>query len=260
MNKILPILIIFILGISLVLGQNLSIQNKTNNQTFLNKSKDLERVDEIEMELENRDVMLPNQFGYEFGRFLENARLFFTFSVESRIDYRINLAEKRMVEIHKSIEKNLTENLERVSKDYNKTLGRINNEIGELRGREITNLNRRISNMTRKHLLVLERNLNKVSEQGKEKILTAINASEESYIKSGGGDLKRLRDIRKEIGGGEKRGGRLCAQVITPAMNPETGECRDFPNPCVVPENWEKVSSCNSSINNSGGEISSKLV
>lgn len=39
--------------------------------------------------------------------------------------------------------------------------------------------------------------------------------------------------------------GRFCIQVITPAKNPSTGDCREFPTPCDVPEGWEKVSGCN---------------
>lgn len=30
----------------------------------------------------------------------------------------------------------------------------------------------------------------------------------------------------------------LCAQVITPAFNPNTKECREFPTPCDVPKGW----------------------
>lgn len=33
----------------------------------------------------------------------------------------------------------------------------------------------------------------------------------------------------------------ICAQVITPARNPETGEIREFPTPCDVPEGWEVI-------------------
>lgn len=33
--------------------------------------------------------------------------------------------------------------------------------------------------------------------------------------------------------------GTACIQVITPARNPETGEERDFPTPCDVPQGWE---------------------
>lgn len=39
--------------------------------------------------------------------------------------------------------------------------------------------------------------------------------------------------------------GRFCIQVITPAKNPKTGECQEFPTPCDVPEGWDKVSGCN---------------
>ena len=35
--------------------------------------------------------------------------------------------------------------------------------------------------------------------------------------------------------------GQPCIQVITPAVNPETGEIKEFPTPCDVPEGWEKI-------------------
>lgn len=33
----------------------------------------------------------------------------------------------------------------------------------------------------------------------------------------------------------------MCIQVITEAKNPQTGETREFPTPCDVPEEWIKV-------------------
>lgn len=36
----------------------------------------------------------------------------------------------------------------------------------------------------------------------------------------------------------------VCIQIIAPAKNPKTGECKEFPTPCDVPEGWEKVGSC----------------
>jgi len=36
----------------------------------------------------------------------------------------------------------------------------------------------------------------------------------------------------------------VCAQVVTLASNPETGECREFSTPCDVPENWSVQTSC----------------
>lgn len=37
---------------------------------------------------------------------------------------------------------------------------------------------------------------------------------------------------------------KVCIQVITPAKNSKTGECKDFPTPCDVPAGWDKVDSC----------------
>ncbi len=51
--------------------------------------------------------------------------------------------------------------------------------------------------------------------------------------------IRKLKELRKAI-----KEERVCAQVITPAINPETGECKEFPTPCDVPENWEIVRSC----------------
>jgi hypothetical protein len=36
----------------------------------------------------------------------------------------------------------------------------------------------------------------------------------------------------------------VCIQVITPARNPLTGECRVFPTPCDVPDGWIRTASC----------------
>lgn len=33
----------------------------------------------------------------------------------------------------------------------------------------------------------------------------------------------------------------VCAQVITPALDPETGDIVEFPTPCDVPEGWMVV-------------------
>jgi hypothetical protein len=35
--------------------------------------------------------------------------------------------------------------------------------------------------------------------------------------------------------------GEYCAKIITPAINPETGEIQEFPTTCSVPEGWELI-------------------
>ncbi|MCK4555060.1 MAG: hypothetical protein KAT83_00480 [Candidatus Aenigmarchaeota archaeon] len=48
-----------------------------------------------------------------------------------------------------------------------------------------------------------------------------------------------LDEGEKPVGAEEE-----CAQVITPAKDPATGECREFSTPCDVPEGWITVESC----------------
>lgn len=39
----------------------------------------------------------------------------------------------------------------------------------------------------------------------------------------------------------EKSVDTICAQVITPARDPKTGEITEFPTPCDVPKGWELI-------------------
>jgi hypothetical protein len=36
----------------------------------------------------------------------------------------------------------------------------------------------------------------------------------------------------------------VCVQVITPAKNLQTGECKEFSTPCDVPQGWQRVEKC----------------
>jgi hypothetical protein len=40
-----------------------------------------------------------------------------------------------------------------------------------------------------------------------------------------------------------KRFNGTCIQVITYAINPDTGTCCVYPNPCVVPDGWQTSNS-----------------
>ena len=35
-----------------------------------------------------------------------------------------------------------------------------------------------------------------------------------------------------------------CTQVVTPAVDPTTGQCQEFTSPCEVPVGWQRVPSC----------------
>ncbi len=60
------------------------------------------------------------------------------------------------------------------------------------------------------------------------------------------------KDQQEEEDGGAKSQipgnieNRVCIQVITPAKNPQTGECKEFPTPCDIPQGWKKSERCES--------------
>lgn len=66
---------------------------------------------------------------------------------------------------------------------------------------------------------------------------------------------------RQQVRNSDQEGtnGSVCAQVITPAENPNTGECKNFPTPCDVPSGWSKVDQCedSGSVDSSGSGNSS---
>ena len=39
----------------------------------------------------------------------------------------------------------------------------------------------------------------------------------------------------------QEDGGTVCIQVITPARHMTTGEIKEFPTPCDVPDDWEVI-------------------
>ncbi|MBI4014918.1 MAG: hypothetical protein HY365_03105 [Candidatus Aenigmarchaeota archaeon] len=52
---------------------------------------------------------------------------------------------------------------------------------------------------------------------------------------------EKLEELSEKSGSsGRGRGKRICAQVMTQAENPSTGETAEFPTPCDVPEGWKR--------------------
>ncbi|OGZ33265.1 MAG: hypothetical protein A2174_03195 [Candidatus Portnoybacteria bacterium RBG_13_41_18] len=60
----------------------------------------------------------------------------------------------------------------------------------------------------------------------------------------GGGVYWWKKDAINKLFGEKNPEGEICIHVITPAKNLTTGECREFPTPCDVPDDWEKVEKC----------------
>ncbi|GEM_PF-5940388 len=52
---------------------------------------------------------------------------------------------------------------------------------------------------------------------------------------------EEVDDLVHKLKAFEPETGVACIQVITPARNPQTGEIKDFPTPCDVPEGWVTI-------------------
>jgi hypothetical protein len=59
------------------------------------------------------------------------------------------------------------------------------------------------------------------------------------YFSCSSASKKQAQEPSKPVDS-SKRGGseKVCAQVITPAVDPKTNNCREFPTPCDVPPGW----------------------
>ncbi len=250
MKKVSTLIILAIFLTFPVLSQNLT---QSNNKSLINQKLTREDND-IAAKFENKSLLLPNQFGYSFKRFGENLKLFFTFSSEKRVLYLLTLSERRAVEIHYSIKENAIQNIETLSISYNNTLKKLNKNIEDLGKEHKTTIlmEEKIANMTYKHILILQENLDKVPKQAEKSLQKTIDASINSHLqareavakKQGKNETeikKQEKEMRKRL---EKKEDSMCIQVIQPAINRETGQCKEFPTPCDVPSGWEKIDSC----------------
>ena len=104
----------------------------------------------------------------------------------------------------------------------------------------------------RKEIEKMKNVLGKLPEQCKEEIRTALELAARGEIRRAmdhiqiakmmceNQKLEKLKEIRRMEGKNRK----LCIQVITYAVNPLTGECKEFPTPCDVPKGWKIVRNC----------------
>ena len=258
MEKQILLVIVILASLTLVGASNNSINNSVPNEE--------KNISLIEKEMEE-PVLLPSDFGYSFKRFGEEIRLFLTFSARERIKYKTKLMGERAIELKKAIDKNKGKDIMTLSIEYGETIEEISSRLREMEkeGQKVSTLQEIVSDVTNKHALVFKKNLEKASRTSRGDILEAINNSKKGFIEArksiarerGKNESEINREI-KEFRGELKRVGKkkvenvsLCIQVITPARNPETGECKEYPTPCDVPNGWEKIEGSCKEYNNS---------
>jgi len=134
-------------------------------------------------ELMNPGITPDNPF-YGLDRALERIRLMLTLNKEAKIKLRLMLAEERLAEAKVMAEANKIKLSEELVKEHEKEIETIENEIKEAeeRGINVTELVELVSNVTYKHVLVLQEVLERVPEQAKPSIEHAISVSLKGHL------------------------------------------------------------------------------
>ncbi|MEM7821520.1 MAG: DUF5667 domain-containing protein [Candidatus Aenigmatarchaeota archaeon] len=121
----------------------------------------------------------PDSFLYNLERIWERIQLRLTFNPTNRVRLRLLFAEERMLELDEMIRREKLEFVENLLKDKEGELDEADVEIEKLKiaGIDTTSLLEHLSNMTYKHVEVLERVLERVPESARPAIEKAINLS-----------------------------------------------------------------------------------
>ncbi|HDY72664.1 MAG TPA: hypothetical protein ENH90_00655 [bacterium] len=123
--------------------------------------------------------LLPDNVFYFLKTWKEQIQLFFTFDAEKKAEQYIHLADVRLAEYQKMIEKGKEEIAQRVLAKYEKQLGHALSKAKELqnKGKDNQDLFQKIEDTTVKHISVLEKNMANVSENAKKGLEKALESS-----------------------------------------------------------------------------------
>jgi hypothetical protein len=178
--------------------------------------------------------LLPDNPFYPFQRVIERIQLMLTFDPEAKARLHLQFAERRLAELNEEIAKNQTQYMKGLYNDYEIEINETGKEVNATKGlgRNVTELAEHVSNATYKHVLVLERVLEKVPDQAKPSIEHAINVSingHEQAVESIWGRInKTIEKVeRNNCTTDDDCNNLICPQVLggdTPLC--EDGKCR----------------------------------
>ncbi len=123
--------------------------------------------------------LLPDNVFYFLKTWKEQIQLFFTFDAEKKAEQYLHLADVRLAEYQKMIEKGKEEIAQRVLAKYEKQLGHALSKAEELhnKGKDNQGLFQKIEDTTVKHISVLEKNMANVSENAEKGLEKALESS-----------------------------------------------------------------------------------
>jgi len=118
----------------------------------------------------------PDSPFYFLKTIKEQIQLFFTFSAEKKVEQYLNLAERRLAEYQKMVEKGKTEIAEKTLSQYENWLNHAFKKLEELKnqGKNINDSYQKVEELISKHLEIIQKNLTQVPEAAKKELEKAI--------------------------------------------------------------------------------------
>jgi len=164
---------------------------------------------------------LPDSPFYFVKIWKEAIKNFFTFGAENKAKQFLHLADVRLAEYQKMIEKGKTEIAQKTLDKYEKQLNRALQKIEELKNenKDTQDISQKLGNTLSKHIEILQTNLQKVPDVAKKGIENAIENSSKAIDKLGSKTKKEKSCLNS--------GG-----IVTMSLCCESSS--DFPNTCLI--------------------------
>lgn len=189
--------------------------------------------------------LLPDNPFYPLQRAIERFQLMLTSDPEAKAKLHLTFAERRLAELNETLAKNQIQYVKELSNDYENEINETGKELNatEGLGRNVTDLAEYVSNVTYKHILVLERVLEKVPDQAKPSIEHAINVSINGHEQAVESILERINET---IGRVERNNCTIdndCNNLVCPqVIGGDTPLCEDEKCRCGEREGGGKCS------------------
>lgn len=161
----------------------------------------------------------PDSPFYFLKTWKEQVQLFFTFNAEKKVQQFLHLADVRMAEYQKMLEKGKTEIAQKTLEKYQKQLDRALQKAEELKAKkdarkeksdqiekETSTTTPKIKELNERHIQILQKNLEKVPEAARESLRRALENStklkeriqEKLDKRSATDDMGRQQDQKQE--------------------------------------------------------------
>ncbi|GEM_PF-2228951 len=176
---------------------------------------------EVEVEVEVEPGITPDSPLYFLDRLFEALMVSLTFDPAKKAELRLRIAEERLAELQVMKQKNETEKVVELSIEYAEELEEAEKELeeAEKEGKNVTEVELKLRNVTARHIEVLTQVYQEVPEEAKPAILQAINmtalgADFEIEMRGSGWEIEIEREggeleIEFEREDGRARAGRI---------------------------------------------------